>query len=230
MEIKTIPSSVWIFLWHYFSRQKLLFFANLGAIIAGEFLVRLSLYYAAEIVGVISAGIDRAEALKQALALVVIASALLLLKSLAQNMICFLEARFMPNCVANVAKDLFDYAHRHSTAFFAEEMAGNISGKTKTIIDSIYPMYYNLVWGFLTPLSAMLITIGFVLKVNPVLALLLLILNLAVIYVIYRLSRGMVPVSEKRAQTMSEANGVLVDSITNAGLVKNLNAGIISNS
>lgn len=67
----------------------------------------------------------------------------------------------------------------------------------------------------------MLITIGFVLKVNPVLALLLLILNLAVIYVIYRLSRGMVPVSEKRAQTMSEANGVLVDSITNAGLVKN---------
>ena len=221
MEIKTIPSSVWIFLWHYFSRQKLLFFANLGAIIAGEFLVRLSLYYAAEIVGVISAGIDRAEALKQALALVVIASALLLLKSLAQNMICFLEARFMPNCVANVAKDLFDYAHRHSTAFFAEEMAGNISGKTKTIIDSIYPMYYNLVWGFLTPLSAMLITIGFVLKVNPVLALLLLILNLAVIYVIYRLSRGMVPVSEKRAQTMSEANGVLVDSITNAGLVKN---------
>ena len=221
MEIKTIPSSVWIFLWHYFSRQKLLFFANLGAIIAGEFLVRLSLYYAAEIVGVISAGIDRAEALKQALALVVIASALLLLKSLAQNMICFLEARFMPNCVANVAKDLFDYAHRHSTAFFAEEMAGNISGKTKTIIDSIYPMYYNLVWGFLTPLSAMLITIGFVLKVNPVLALLLLALNLAVIYVIYRLSRGMVPVSEKRAQTMSEANGVLVDSITNAGLVKN---------
>ena len=66
-----------------------------------------------------------------------------------------------------------------------------------------------------------LITIGFVLKVNPVLALLLLALNLAVIYVIYRLSRGMVPVSEKRAQTMSEANGVLVDSITNAGLVKN---------
>lgn len=37
MEIKTIPSSVWIFLWHYFSRQKLLFFANIGAIIAASF-------------------------------------------------------------------------------------------------------------------------------------------------------------------------------------------------
>ncbi len=221
MEIKTIPSSVWKFLWHYFSRQKILFFSTLGAIVSGEFLVRLSLYYAAQIVEVIAGEGSREQMLHRALVLVVIASVLLLAKSLAQNFIAFLEARFMPSCVANVAKDLFDYAHQHSTAFFAEEMAGNISGKTKTIIDSIYPIYYNLVWGFLTPLVAMLITIGFVAGINLLLALILLTLNLLVIYVIYRLSRGMVPVSERRARTMSEANGVLVDSITNAGLVKN---------
>ncbi len=221
MEIKTIPSSVWKFLWHYFSRQKILFFSTLGAIVSGEFLVRLSLYYAAQIVEVIAGEGSREQMLHRALVLVVIASVLLLAKSLAQNFIAFLEARFMPSCVANVAKDLFDYAHQHSTAFFAEEMAGNISGKTKTIIDSIYPIYYNLVWGFLTPLVAMLITIGFVADINLLLALILLMLNLLVIYVIYRLSRGMVPVSERRARTMSEANGVLVDSITNAGLVKN---------
>lgn len=221
MEIKAIPASVWSFLWHYFSRQKMLFFANLGAILAGEFLIRLSLYYAAEIVEVITGAGNRGEILREALVLAVIASALLLAKSMAQNMICFLEARFMPAVLANVAKDLFSYAHQHSTAFFAEEMAGNISGKTKTIIDSIYPIYYNLVWGFLTPLAATLITIGFVLKINLTLALVLLVLNLLVVYVIYRLSRSMVPFSEKRARTMSEANGVLVDSITNAGLVKN---------
>ena len=221
MEIKTIPTSVWEFLWGYFSKQKVLFFANLGAIVASEFLVRLSLYYAAEIVEVISGGGFREQLLKEAVFLAVVASALLLLKSLMQNCICFLEARFMPTLVANVSKDLFSYAHQHSTAFFAEEMAGNISGKTKTIIDSLYPMYYNLIWGFLTPAVAMFITIGFVLKIDGSLAVVLLGLNLSVIYVIYRLSKSMVPVSEKRAQTMSEANGVLVDSITNAGLVKN---------
>lgn len=221
MEIKTIPTSVWEFLWGYFSKQKVLFFANLGAIIAGEFLVRLSLYYAAEIVEVISGGGLRDEILKEAVYLAIMASAFLLFKSLVQNCICFIEARFMPTVVATVAKDLFAYAHQHSTAFFAEEMAGNISGKTKTIIDSLYPMYYNLIWGFLTPTVAMLITIAFVLEINIGLAVILLLLNLAVIYVIYRLSKSMVPVSEKRAQTMSEANGVLVDSITNAGLVKN---------
>ena len=221
MEVKTIPASVWCFLWRYFSRQKTLFFAQLSAILAGELLVRLSLYFAAEIVEVIAGTAARGEMLEQALRLAVIASALLLAKSLLQNTICFLEARFMPAVLANVAKDLFSYAHQHSTAFFAEEMAGNISGKAKTIIDSIYPIYYILIWGFLAPLAATLITIGFVLKVDATLAAVLFMLNLLVVFVIYRLSRRMVPYSEKRAQKMSEANGVLVDSITNAGAVKN---------
>ncbi len=221
MEVKTIPASVWCFLWRYFSRQKTLFFAQLSAILAGELLVRLSLYFAAEIVEVIAGTAARGEMLEQALRLAVIASALLLAKSLLQNTICFLEARFMPAVLANVAKDLFSYAHQHSTAFFAEEMAGNISGKAKTIIDSIYPIYYILIWGFLAPLAATLITIGFVLKIDATLAAVLFMLNLLVVFVIYRLSRRMVPYSEKRAQKMSEANGVLVDSITNAGAVKN---------
>ncbi len=221
MEIKTVPSSVWNFLWSYFSRQKFLFFCCLAAIIGGEFLMRLSLYYAAEIVAVISGGEERTAALKRALTLVVIASSLLLLKNLIQSIMRFLEANFMPHCLAAVAKDLFDYVHQQSPVFFAEEMAGNISSKTKTIIDSIYPMYYFLIWGFLTPLSAMLITLGFVIKVNVTLALILAVLNITVFYVSYCLSRRMVQISKKRAQTMSEASGVLVDSISNAVLVKN---------
>ena len=221
MEIKTIPSSVWQFLWHYFSRQKFLFFSNIAIILVGEFLVRLSLYYASEIVEVISNNDVHIAILKEALWLATIASVLLLLKNLGQNMICFIEAQYMPTTLANIAKDLFTYAHQHSTAFFAEEMAGNISSKAKTIIDSIYPIYYNIVWGFFSPLVATLITIVFVFKINITLALILLTLNLFVIWVVYHLSRDMVPVSETRARTMSEANGVLVDSITNAGLVKN---------
>lgn len=221
MEIKTIPTSVWEFLWEYFSKQKVLFFANLGAIIAGEFFVRLSLYYAAEIIEIISQGGLREQIFQEAMYMAVLASLFLLLKSLTQNSLCFIEARFMPIMMATVAKDLFAYAHQHSTAFFAEEMAGNISSKTKTIIDSLYPMYYTMIWGFLSPIVAMLITLGFIANINNTLAVVLLLLNLIVIYAIYCLSCGLVPFSKKRSQSMSEANGILVDSITNAGLVKN---------
>lgn len=183
--------------------------------------MRVSLYFAAQIVEAISGDGEAERRLSAAVCAAVWASLFLLLRSLVQNATVFVEARFMPNCIVRVSKDLFSYVHRHSTAFFAEEMAGNISGKVKTIIDSIYPVFYNLLWGFFSPLVAMTITFFFIFKINVWLSLLLLALNLLLIFAVYRLSKTMVPVSEKRAKTMSEANGILVDSITNASIVKN---------
>ena len=224
MEVKTIPSSVWKFLWQYLSRQRVLFFSIMFTLILGEFLIRLSLYYASQIVEVISGSGANEAKLHSAVLFAVWASLALLAKSLVQNGTIFIEAKVMPNCVVMVAKDLFSYVHQHSTAFFAEEMAGNISGKVKTIIDSIYPVFYNLLWGFFSPLIAMLLTFFFIFNINISLSFILLGLNVLLIYAVYRLSKSMVPVSEKRAKTMSEANGILVDSITNAGIVKNFSS------
>lgn len=221
MEVKQIPSSVWLFLWRYLSAQRILFFSIVLTIVFSELLMRVSLYFAAQIVEAISEGGETERCLSAAVGAAIWASLFLLLRSLVQNATVFVEARFMPNCIVLVSKDLFSYVHRHSTAFFAEEMAGNISGKVKTIIDSIYPVFYNLLWGFFSPLVAMTITFFFIFKINVWLSLLLLVLNLLLIFAIYRLSKTMVPVSEKRAKTMSEANGILVDSITNASIVKN---------
>lgn len=221
MEIKTIPTSVWKFLWHYMSAQRVLFCCMIFTLIFGELLTRLSLFFAAQIVEAISGNAAQHEQLSMAVSAAIWASLILLLKSLVQNGTVFVEARFMPNCLLLISKDLFTYVHQHSTAFFAEEMAGNVSGKVKTIIDDIYPAFYNLLWGFFSPLVAMIITFFFIFQINIWLSVLLLGLNLLLIYVIYRLSKTMVPVSERRAKTMSEANGILVDSITNAGIVKN---------
>ena len=224
MEIKRIPTSVWKFLWHYFIAQKVLFFSIIASLIIGELFLRLSLYFAAQIVDFISASTPENLQIAAAIRAAIWASVFLLLKSLSQNATVFVEARFMPNCIARIAKDLFAYVHQHSTAFFAEEMAGNISGKVKTIIDGIYPIVYNLLWGFFSPLVAMFLTFFFIFRININLSLVLLVMNFLLIYVIYRLSKNMIPVSQKRSQTMSEANGVLVDSITNAGIVKNFSS------
>ena len=218
---KKMPTSVWVFLWKYLSSQKVLFFTVITAVIMGEFLIRMSLYFAAQIVEIISSDIDMQQRLHGAIWAAVWASVLLLSKSVVQNISIFVEARFMPVCVVKVAKDLFSYVHKHSTAFFAEEMAGNISGKVKTIIDGIYPIFYNLLWGFFSPFIAMVITFFFVFQINLSLSFLLLMLNIGMVYLIFLLSKQMIPVSENRAKTMSEANGVLVDSIANATIVKN---------
>lgn len=216
-----MTTSVWKFLWKYLSKLKFLFYSVLLSVLVGEFFVRLSLFYASKIVDLLSGGGPRKEIMISALVLAGLSSIYLLAKGLLLNVVIFIEARFLPVYMSRISKDLFNYAHQHSTAFFAEEMAGNISGKIKTIIDDSYTMYYNLLWGFISPLMAIIITFAFIFEINISLSLIMLGLNVLVIWALYRMSCILAPYSELRAKMMSEANGTLVDSISNASLVKN---------
>lgn len=216
-----MTTSVWKFLWKYLSKLKVLYFSVLLAVLAGEFFVRLSMYYASKIVDLLSSSGPRYELMVSGLTLAALASVFLLAKGLLLNVVIFIEARFLPIYMSRISKDLFTYAHQHSTAFFAEEMAGNISGKIKTIIDDSYTIYYNILWGFISPCIAVLISFAFIWNINISLSLIMLILNILVVWALYQMSHRLAPYSETRAKMMSEANGALVDSISNAALVKN---------
>lgn len=216
-----MTTSVWKFLWKYLSKLRILFYSVLFSVLAGEFFVRLSLYYASKIVDILAAEGPRRGLMLSALGFAGLASLFLFAKGLLLNVLIFIEARFLPVYMSRISKDLFNYAHRHSTAFFAEEMAGNISGKIKTIIDDSYSIYYNILWGFISPTIAVVISFAFIFNINVPLSLTMLGLNFLLIWALYVLSRKLAPFSEARAKLMSEANGVLVDSITNASLVKN---------
>lgn len=216
-----MTDNVFKFLWKYLSKLKFLFFAVLLSVIFGEACVRIALYYASLIVEALSSSQPHDEVLRAALGFAGLTAVFLFLKGVLLNAVIFIEARFLPKYNTYVAKDLFNYAHKHSTAFFAEEMAGNISSKIKTIIDNSYYIYYNLLWGFVSPLVALVISFAFIWNINWELGLLMLILNCLLIALIYALSKKLAPYSETRSRLMSEANGGLVDSITNASLVKN---------
>lgn len=216
-----MTTSVWKFLWKYLSKLRILFYSVLFSVLAGEFFVRLSLYYASKIVDILAAEGPRRGLMLSALGFAGLASLFLFAKGLLLNVLIFIEAQFLPVYMSRISKDLFNYAHRHSTAFFAEEMAGNISGKIKTIIDDSYSIYYNILWGFISPTIAVVISFAFIFNINVPLSLTMLGLNFLLIWALYVLSRKLAPFSETRAKLMSEANGVLVDSITNASLVKN---------
>lgn len=216
-----MTTSVWKFLWKYLSKLKVLYFSVLLSVLLGEYFVRLSLYYASHIVDLLSENGVREQILYSALWLAAVASVFLFAKGLLLNIVIFIEARFLPVYMSRISKDLFNYAHKHSTAFFAEEMAGNISGKIKTIIDNSYMMYYNILWGFISPLISVVITFLFILNINVPLSLIMLVLNILLVWALFVMSCKLAPLSENRSKMMSEANGVLVDSISNSSVVKN---------
>ncbi len=216
-----MSTNVFKFLWKYLSKLKFLAFSVLLSVILGEISARVGLYYASQIIETISQSLPKSELIHIAAGFAFLASVFLLLKGVLVNIVIFIEANFLPRYGALIAKDLFSYAHKHSTAFFAEEMAGNISAKIKTMVDSSTNIYYNLLWGFISPIVVMCVTFGFIFHINIELGMVMIILNCLLIWVIYVLSRRLAPYSEKRAKLMSEANGCLIDSITNASLVKN---------
>lgn len=81
-----------------------------------------------------------------------------------------LDMRFLPYYLGKMSKDLFVWAHKHSTAFFAEEMAGNISGKIKTILNNTEMLYYNSLGNLLFPLCGFLTAFVFIGTVSVTLA------------------------------------------------------------
>ena len=195
-----MTDNVFKFLWKYLSKLKFLFFAVLLSVIFGEACVRIALYYASLIVEALSSSQPHDEVLRAALGFAGLTAVFLFLKGVLLNAVIFIEARFLPKYNTYVAKDLFNYAHKHSTAFFAEEMAGNISSKIKTIIDNSYYIYYNLLWGFVSPLVALVISFAFIWNINWELGLLMLILNCLLIALIYALSKKLAPYSDVRSQ------------------------------
>ena len=197
-----MTTSVWKFLWKYLSKLRdiVLQRAVLGP---GRrvFFVRLSLYYASKIVDVLAAEGPRRGLMLSALGFAGLASLFLFAKGLLLNVLIFIEARFLPVYMSRISKDLFNYAHRHSTAFFAEEMAGNISGKIKTIIDDSYSIYYNILWGFISPTIAVVISFAFIFNINVPLSLTMLGLNFLLIWALYVLSRKLAPFFRNPRQT-----------------------------
>lgn len=215
-----MAKTVFSFLWKYVKKLKFLFFILFTSIVISEFVYRLSFYYISKVVDLFSSNLERADIFKQAVFLVILASVLSLVRALLLNSFIFIEARAVPTLRSIISKDLFEYAHKHSTAFFDEEMAGNVSGKIRTMVDSSISMYYLSSWGVLQFLASFVWTFVFMFKIDSGMALIMLVLMSISVIFLYYLTNTLTPYAKKTAKALSESNGVLVDSITNASLVK----------
>jgi ATP-binding cassette subfamily B protein len=189
-------------------------------VIGGEFFIRLSLYYVSQIVETISLSDDRDILFNSAILLSLMATGAYLLHRLCYEITTFVEARFLPHYAYFISKDLFSHVHKHSTSFFAEEMAGNVAAKIQTIIMNSYQIYYNILWGFIYPAIGLTITFTFIAQASFSLSVIMLLMSILYIFVICKLTKRLAVYSEKRSKASSESEGILVDSISNASLVK----------
>ena len=132
----------------------------------------------------------------------------------------FLEAKFLPFIYTRSARDLFSKVHKHAMRFFEEEMSGNISGKVSNVLTQIQNMYGNILFGCFRPLMDIVTSLFFIALADKWLALILGCLNTLFLFVTIYFRRQLAPLSAERSKMYSAANGVFVDGVTNAALVK----------
>ncbi len=213
--------SVTKFLWKYARKLKRFVFGLLILIILSTFLFSFRNYLFSQIVGFFSDEGRSAEIYYKAILYTFIIFAVLITQSTLESCKSLLDARFMPYYMSKISKDLFEIAHRHSSSFFAEEMAGNVSGKIKTILNNTERAYMHLTYGLLYPVINMSMILGFIFSINISLAGCFLSLNLLTLFIMIKLKRKVVSYAERRSKLNSESTGVMIDSITNSDLVKN---------
>ena len=210
---------VWRFLYKYIKAAK---YITIGLFIMLSLecvLARYQNWLMAQMIGALST-VSKAEivaVLTKYLTLFV--GAVLLLSSF-EAIRRFFEANFLPFIYTRASRDLFSKVHKHAMRFFEEEMSGNISGKVSNVLTQIQNMYGNILFGCFRPLMEIATSLFFIALADKHLALILGALNTVFLFITIHFRRQLAPLSAERSKMYSAANGIFVDGVTNANLVK----------
>jgi len=216
-----MQTTVFGFIWHYARRLKWLCLLMVIIMLAGQLFSRSTNWASAQIVEAVSSGKTDDDTLHTVIRYLSWIFFCFLIQSVLMISSRLLDMKFMPYYIGKMSQDLFTWAHKHSTSFFAEEMAGNVSGKIKTILNNSETLYYHFMQGFLHPLLSFLTAFAFIASVSLSLVLWFCLICLILACIQIRIRGSIAPLSYRKAKLMSESNGILVDSISNSDLVKN---------
>lgn len=216
-----METSVLQFLWRYARKLKWLCLLMIVIIFVNQLFGRSTNWASAQIIEVISGGEADEKMLHTIIKYLLWIFFCLGIQSVIMVCSRFLDMKFLPYYVGKMSRDLFIKAHKHSTSFFAEEMAGNISGKIKTILNNSEALYYHFLQGFLFPIFSFLTAFIFISLASVSLVGWLCLMCGVFAYTSIRVRRRIAPFSVRKAKLFSESNGILVDSISNSDLVKN---------
>lgn len=216
-----MKNSVIKFLWPYFYKLRFPLSMSLLLTCGGEVFSRIGMFYGSRLIGLISSEpMDRYSIVGEALFYIFIFTILMAIRGYAVNYSVKIDGQFLPSIQARIYKDLFLIAHKHSPAFFEQEMSGNIASKIENVVSMVERFYVAIGWIIINPSAVLIISTVCIMMVNFSLGFILLVLMFLYVYLMYKSSKIIMPYTKDKVQFNSLANGELVDSLINAEIVK----------
>ncbi len=212
--------SVWKFVWKYVSKAKFLALSLVLMFVLTMVLRRSQDYVMSQMIGVLGAASQYPNLAQMLISWLIAFAVAGLCISAGDGYRRVLEARFVPYFTGIAAKDMFAMVHKHAMRYFEEEMAGNIAGKVRNILNNLEHFCGTVLFGILQPLISIFVSLGFILVMNVWLGLILGGINLFFMGLTIWFRRQITPFAVVRYKTLSAMSGVFVDGVTNSSLVK----------
>ena len=207
------------FLWHYIRIFKLPVAAVLILNLFSQICGQVYPLYLAKIYSTAAGEAGTPDYWEKIVVFALIAFVLGLGKVLLQDSTMFLAARILPPVRTLVIHYSFDYANKHSIAYFTQEMSGNISNKVT-----------QLNTGVIDGMNEFMMSVSMVIYVLVAVAILSL-MNVwffaammfwlvMIVVVSWKLGQKRSALSRETSRRQSLANGVIVDSLANYSEIK----------
>ena len=120
----------------------------------------------------------------------------------------------------DLRSDLFLHLAGHSPSYFADRLPGTLSSRITATSNAVFQTENTCVWNVLPPILAVLLAIGLIASVNPIMALSLATVSLAMALVIFWLAKRGTPIHRNFAAKAAGVDGELVDVIGNMQVVR----------
>jgi len=127
-------------------------------------------------------------------------------------------------CVTRIMKTSSDhiteYTLRHSHGYFVNRFAGSILTKYGNVVGAMGEIIPEMLWTHLTALVSFIVTIGFILWIDPVSAAIFLVLTVVLVQYNRKLAPKKRELSRAHAESRTALNGRAIDVFTNITAVR----------
>jgi ATP-binding cassette subfamily B protein len=132
----------------------------------------------------------------------------------------WMAARTFVAVTGDIRRDLFDHLSRHSPSYFAERLPGALAGRITAASNAAYTVSNTMAWNVLPPCIAVLCAILLIGTVDPIMAVSLLSIAVALGALIHYMARKGTGLHREFAQRAAAVDGELVDVVGNFGVVR----------
>lgn len=217
---KELPKTLGLFFWYFIKKQPLaftVFFLAPVVMVLENNAIPYSLKMLVDALGVYTAGQDIFSLAAPALWLGGGSWVAMLVILRLQN---WWQGYVIPRFQADVRMSVFDYLSRQSYYYFSNQLAGSLANKVNDLPRALDSIFMLITWYGVATISAIVVALIILYTINFWFTVLLLSWVIFQLIISYVLSKKVDLYSIENAEDKSELSGKIVDSLSNANVVK----------